>query len=115
MYNFSNAFHVENDYNTYIFGIFMLVYLDSNSLALGKEKLESTGHQFFIGLYKVYDFNLCNGITKIIWRKKMDRHRTKPSINNDGFIGIGTSTQISTSLIQAVVKVRFYMILKLKY
>ena len=75
--DFSNAFYVDRDYNIYIFGIFMLVHLDPGSLALGEKKLECHDSQFVIGPYKVFaDFNLCDGITKIIWRGKMDRHRT---------------------------------------
>jgi hypothetical protein len=52
------------------------------------------------------DFNLCNSITEIIRREKIDSHKTELLISNDGFTRIGTSAQISKRLIQVVTKAR---------
>jgi hypothetical protein len=56
-----------------------------------------------IGPYGIsIDFNGCDGVTELIWRAKLDEHRTFPSETKMPFTRIGTSVQISKKLILGV-------------
>ena len=61
--------------------------------------------EFVVEPYRVYiDFNKCDGITKIVWRGKVDDHVTLTSKLKERFTRVGSSVQISNKLVRAIEK-----------
>jgi hypothetical protein len=102
--DFHNKFHCDNDYNSYSYGIWAPTFLESGNLASQDiDKFSCKGGEFVIGPYGIsIDFNGCDGVTELIWRAKLDEHRTFPSETKMPFTRIGTSVQISKKLILGV-------------
>jgi hypothetical protein len=76
----SNSYHQDHDYNTWTYGLWAPVWLNSGDLATTLDGFTCEGGQFVVAPYKVYiDFGSCDGIVEIIWRGNKDHHRTLPS------------------------------------
>ena len=102
--DFYNHYHCDKDYNSYSYGIWAPIFKEFGNLANQEiDEFKSEGGEFVIGPYGVcIDFNNCDGVTEIIWRAKLDHHRTFPSKTKEPFTHIGTSLQISRKLLLGV-------------
>ena len=101
--DFSNKFHLDNDFNSYMFGIWAPISCESGKLSSKKNGFESKGGEFLFASYKVcVDFHTCDGIVEIIWRGKTDFHSTIPSSTSLPYTRIGSSIQVNKVLVQRI-------------
>ena len=95
------VYHCDKDYNSYSYDIWASTFLESgDSTSQEINKFESKGGELVTGLYGIcIDFNGYDGVTELIWRVKLDEHRTFSAKTKVPFIRIGISVQINRKLL----------------
>jgi hypothetical protein len=91
----------------------MHVHFNPCTLSFVDDGFKCKESQFIIIPHKVYiDFEHYNVITKLIWREKINSHRSLISCSGKGYTRIETFVQINNKPIEVVVKARLKSTIK---
>ena len=100
---FHNSCHKDKDHNTYAYGIFCPVDSDTGKLGYRDDDFGVKEGDFIIPSYEMFvDFSDTNGFVEMIWRGQGNFHCTAPSIGDGEFTRLGSSVQMSRTLVMRV-------------